>query len=247
MTDRQILPSVVSMGALTINDRSKYGFGYNPAVGPLSNTIDQEASAILLNKRPLTLAVAPNHSIYERSTQTKKASEMSLSALAFLFCEIVNWAHSNSKGIQDLEGRLNGLGYQVGQRYLELIKLREGIKYGRRETKIIEILQFIHGPFWKAVFGKTANELEKSQDVNDEYMVIDNVPIVAKFISIPREYGNLNCSAFVAGIVEGALDSAGFNATVTAHSAPEGECTTRTVFLVKFDELLFLREEIRMA
>lgn len=235
------------MGALTIHNRSKYGFGYNPSVGPLSNVIDQDASALLLNKRPLSLAVSPNNSIYEKGIQTKKTNEISLSALAFLFCEIVNWAHGKSKGIQDLEDRLNGLGYQVGQRYLELVKLREGMKYGRRETKIIEMLQFIHGPFWKAVFGKTANELEKSQDVNNEYMVIDNVPLISKFISIPREYGNLNCSAFVAGIVEGALDSAGFNATVTAHSAPEGELTMRTVFLVKFDDLLFLREEIRVA
>ena len=119
------------------------------------------------------------------------------------------------------------------------------MKYGKRETKIIEILQFIHGPFWRAVFGKTANELEKSQDIHDEYMIIDNMPLVSKFISIPKEYGNLNCSAFVAGIVEGALDSAGFHSTVVAHSAPVDGLPLRTVFLVKFDSLLFTREEIR--
>ncbi|EEQ37420.1 putative transport protein particle subunit [Clavispora lusitaniae] len=245
MTDKQILPSVASMGALTLNERPKSGFGYNPSIGPASNSIDQETSTLLLNKRTLNLSTGGNNSIYEKSIQTKKANEISLSALSFLFCEIVNWAHSKSKGIQDLENRLNGLGYQVGQRYLELVKLREGMKYGQRETKIVEILQFIHGPFWKAMFGKTANELEKSQDVDNEYMVIDNVPLISKFISIPKEYGNLNCSAFVAGIIEGALDSSGFNASVSAHYAPVATLVSRTVFLIKFDERLFVREEIR--
>lgn len=245
MSDKPILPSVVSMGALTINDVPKHGFGYNPSIGPASNIINQETASILLNKRTITLTPTSHNSIYDRNINTKKINEISLSSLAFLFCEVVNWAHEKSKGIQDLENRLNGLGYQIGQRYLELAKLREGMKYGKRETKIIEILQFIHGTFWKSVFGKTANELEKSQDVNDEYMIIDNVPLVAKFISIPKEYGNLNCSAFVAGIVEGALDSSGFHATVIAHSAPLDGYPLRTVFLIKFDELLLLREEIR--
>lgn len=168
-----------------------------------------------------------------------------MSSLSFLFCEIVNWSHKNSKGIQDLELRLNGLGYQIGQRFLELVKLQEGIKYGKREVKIIEILQFIHGPLWKWVFGKTANELEKSQDVNNEYMITDNSPLMSRFISIPKDYSNLNCSAFTAGIIEGALDSAYFNATVTAHSAPKDGFPLRTVFLINFDDLLFVREELR--
>lgn len=247
MTDKAILPSVAAMGALTINDVARHGFGYNPSVGPASNTINQDSSALLVSKKGVSLTPTSHNSIYDRNINTKKVSEISLSALGFLFGEVVNWAHGQSKGIQDLENRLNGLGYQIGQRYLELAKIREGMKYGKRETKIIEILQFIHGPFWRSVFGKTANELEKSQDVNDEYMIIDNVPVMAKFISIPKEYGNLNCSAFVAGIVEGALDSAGFHASVIAHSAPADDLPMRTVFLVKFDELLFLREEIRFS
>lgn len=247
MSTKPIMPSVASMGALTINDISRHGFGYNPSIGPASNTITPEASSLLINKRTLSLTPTSQNSIYDRSLTSKKSAEISLLSLGFLFCEVVNWAHSKSKGIQDLENRLNGLGYQIGQRYLELAKLREGTKYGRRETKIIEILQFIHGPFWKSVFGKTANELEKSQDVNDEYMITDNVPVVARFISIPKEYGNLNCLAFVAGIVEGALDSAGFHASVIAHSAPADDHPLRTVFLIKFDELLFTREEIRFS
>ncbi|KAK6198508.1 transport protein particle complex subunit [Scheffersomyces amazonensis] len=239
-----ILSSATSMSTLTINEVSKDGFGYNPSVGPQSNIITPEASTFLLSSKKSIITNNPN-SIYDKNIINKKNLEISLSSLAFLFCEMVNWCHSNSKGIQDLETRLNGLGYQVGQRYIELIKLREGFKTNKREVKIVEILQFIHGTFWKAIFGKTANELEKSQDVLNEYMITDNVPLMSKFISIPKEYGELNCSAFMAGIIEGALDSSAFFANVTAHSVPITGYPLRTVFLIKFDDSLSIRESLR--
>lgn len=245
MTDKPILPSVASTWSLNVNDVSENGFGYNPAVGPSANAITAESAAILINKRTVSLTPVSDRSIYDKNVNTKKSSEIGLLALSFLYCEIVNWALEQSKGTLDLENRLNGLGYQIGQRYLELVKLRAGMKNGKRETKIIEILQFVHGPFWRAIFGETANELEKLQDKNDEYMITDNAPLVSRYVSIPKEYGELNCSAFIAGMVEGALDSAGFHATVVAHSAPLEGFPLRTVFLIKFDQLLFQREEIR--
>lgn len=243
--DKIILPSVSSLSSLRISDTSRTGFGYNPAVGPASNAITQETLAILMSKKTVNLTPTSHNSIYDSNLSNKKISEINLSSLSFLFCEVVSWSHKNSKGVQDLENRLNGLGYQVGQRFLELIKLREGYKHSKREIKIIEMLQFIHGTFWKALFGKVANELEKSQDINDEYMIIDNVPLISKFISIPKEYGNLNCSAYVAGIIEGALDSAGFHADVTAHMVPVTGHPLRTVFLIKFNHELLMREELR--
>lgn len=47
---------------------------------------------------------------------------------------------------------------------------------------------------------------------DDEYMISDNDLFVNKFISVPRDMGQLNCAAFVAGIVRGVLDGAGFPA-----------------------------------
>jgi len=176
---------------------------------------------------------------------TKKSDIINLSSLSFLFCEIVDWERKQSKNIQDLENRLNGLGYQIGQRYLELVKIKEGFKLNKREIKIIGILQFIHGPFWKTIFGKVANELEKSQNIANEYMIIENVPMLNRFISVPSDYGDLNCSAFVAGIIEGALDSSGFSANVTAHNAESEQNPLRTVFLIKFDQLVVTRENLR--
>lgn len=63
-------------------------------------------------------------------------------------------------------GRLNEMGYRVGQRALELIVWRE--KNSRRETRILGILQFIHTVVWKTLFGKPADSLEKSREHDDE-------------------------------------------------------------------------------
>ena len=46
----------------------------------------------------------------------------------------------------------------------------------------------------------------------DEYMISDYDLFVNKFISVPKDMGQLNCAAFVAGIVKGALEGAGFPA-----------------------------------
>lgn len=242
MPDKIIQPSISSISSLPVNPSP--GFGYNPAVGPSSNAVTSETSNIILSKRTVNLTPTSLNSVYDRNLN-RKSLEINLSSLSFLFCEIVNWAHRQSRGILDLELRLNGLGYQVGQRYLELIKIREGFKYGKRETKVIEMLQFLHLPMWTAMFGRPANELEKSQDSDNEYMITDNVPLVSQFFVVPKDYGNLNCSAFIAGIIEGALDSAYFSATVTAHSDPQEGLPLRTVFVVKFDRLCIERELLR--
>lgn len=43
-------------------------------------------------------------------------------------------------------------------------------------------------------------------------MISDSNLFVNKFISVPKDMGGLNCAAFVAGIVKGVLDGAGFPA-----------------------------------
>jgi hypothetical protein len=38
-------------------------------------------------------------------------------------------------------------------------------------------------------------------------MIHEREPIVNTYISVPKEYGHLNCASFIAGIVHGILDS----------------------------------------
>ncbi len=147
--------------------------------------------------------------------------EVSLSAFAWLFSETVYHAIKHAKGTHDLETRLAELGSQIGVRILELVSFRlsfpsttslAGITSSscKREIRLLGILHFIHTTVWKSLFGKTADSLEKSAERKEEYMISDNDLLVNRFISIPTEYGQLNCGAFVAGIIEGLLRSSQF-------------------------------------
>lgn len=92
-------------------------------------------------------------------------------------------------------------------------------------------------------------------------MIIDNEPLVNAYISVPREMSQLSCAAYVAGMIEGVCDGAGFPARVTAHSvggqqaaagagggAAEGAVQEmwpgKTVFLVKFAKEVLEREAL---
>ena len=71
---------------------------------------------------------------------------------------------------------------------------------------------------------------------------MDNDPLVNMFISVPKEMSQLNCGAYVAGIVEGVCDGAGLNAKVSAHNGGTEMWPGRTVWLVKFEEGVVERE-----
>jgi trafficking protein particle complex subunit 5 len=76
-------------------------------------------------------------------------------------------------------------------------------------------------------------------------MITDNEPIVNSYISVPKEMSQLNCAAFVAGIVEGVCDASGFGTEgVGAHRVEDAMWPERTIFLIKFKPEVLEREEI---
>lgn len=172
---------------------------------------------------------------------SKGKSEVSLSAFAFLFSEIMQYSQTQVNNVAELERKLEDLGYGLGLRMLELLCHRE--KGNRRETKLIGILSFVHTTVWRALFGKAADSLEKSTEHDDEYMISEREMLVNKYISVPKDMGSFNPGAFVAGIVKGVLDGAGFPARVTAHFVPiDGQPRPRTTILMKFTDDVLLRE-----
>ncbi|KAF9662770.1 hypothetical protein SADUNF_Sadunf18G0088800 [Salix dunnii] len=189
---------------------------------------------------------------------SKGKQEVSSSAFAFLFSELVQYNQTQVDNIAELERRLEDAGYAVGARVLELLCHRD--KGNRRETRLLGILSFVHSTVWKVLFGKVADSLEKGTEHEDEYMISEKELLVnrsndlgaelslcCRFISIPKDMGTFNCGAFVAGIVRGVLDGAGFPAVVTAHFVPmEGQHRPRTTILIKFGEEV-LRREARLG
>lgn len=92
--------------------------------------------------------------------------QATLSAFGFLFAEMVHYFQGRIENVSDLERRLEEAGRGVGFRFLELIAAKE--KAGRRETKLLGVLQFLSSVCWKAMFGKNADALEKSMEKADE-------------------------------------------------------------------------------
>ena len=92
--------------------------------------------------------------------------EVSASAFAFLFSELVQYSLHRVKRTADLETRLESAGHSIGLRVLELLVHRE--KANRKETNLIAMLQFVTTTVWRALFGKVADGLEKSNNSEDE-------------------------------------------------------------------------------
>lgn len=199
--------------------------------------------------------------IYQRPLNRTRTAELSQASFAYLFSEMVVYAQKRVTGIADLEKRLNAQGHPLGVRLLDLLLYRSlptttssslSSAKALRPLNIIALLQFITTTVWKHLFARAADALEKSANpaTPDEYMITDNEPLVNAFISVPKEMNQLNCAAYVAGIVEGICDAAAFPARVTTHSvglqqaegAEKEMWPGKTVFLVKFQPEVVERE-----
>ncbi|KAI0961008.1 hypothetical protein AcV7_000230 [Taiwanofungus camphoratus] len=203
-------------------------------------------SAPSINTASSTPKPGARPNIYDRPLNKTRTAEVSASASAFLFSEVVQYTHQRVSGINDLERRLNTLGYRVGMRVLELLAWRTeaATKVPKREIRFLPALMAIHTQVWRAVFGRPADAIEKSVENADEYMIIDNDPPITRHISVPRDMSQLSCSSFTAGIVEAVLDGLGFPARVTAHNTPNEQYPGRTTILIKLEQSVLDREEV---
>lgn len=281
MSQRIILPSNPDERALSNRD------GYEYTIGP-KQSLPNEASAAPVPSR-----------LYSESLMFRK-HEVSLSAMAFLFQGMISHIHSSSKSTADFESRLNGHGFSIGSKLLELLNLRASIPataYSRssnfltstasssntavdsttsnngsgtaissgtpdltshhhdngveslaslinntrsRDLKIIDMLQFVHGTVWSYLFGHVSDDLVKSSERDNEYMIVDNQPVLTQFIP-----GGVSCDYFVCGIIQGFLNTAKFPCCVSAHCMPQHGFDRRVVYLIQFDKQVLEREVLR--
>ncbi|THW46121.1 trafficking protein particle complex subunit 5 [Aureobasidium pullulans] len=187
--------------------------------------------------------------IYDRNLNRARTSELSLASFAHLFNTLIAYHQARAPSVSDLEARLAESAYPIGVKLLDLLLFRMPPRTASRPTRLLDLLQFIHTTLWRSLFGRPADALEASTGNNNDYMIIDNDPLVNTYISIPKEMSQLNCAAFVGGIIEGICDAAGFSTDgVTAHWAENDELwPSKTIFLVKFKPEVVEREEALKA
>lgn len=74
--------------------------------------------------------------------------------------------------------------------------------------------------------------------------LIENEPLVNKYISVPRDKGTLNCASFIAGIIESVLLEMSFPAKVTIPQvSAQDKKIPPTYFMLKFDDSVISREK----
>lgn len=188
--------------------------------------------------------------IYDRNLNRTKSAEAAQASFAFLFNTLISYHHSKSGSVSEIEARLNRAGYPLGLKLPDLLFYRSPPRSAQRPTRILDLLQFIHGTLWRGLFNRAADALEQSTSKKNEYMIIDNEPVVNSYISIPKEMSQLNCAAFVAGVVEGVCDAMGFPTDgVSAHWADGGDemWPGKTIFLLRFKEGVVERDEALKA
>ena len=129
----------------------------------------------------------------------------------------------------ELDRELHAFGVPLGAKVLELTVFRERslnmsnniCNHGRREVNHVNMLHYINNQVWKTMFNKTADGIEQSVDDDDEYRIIDQSPMTNEFIAQDDDRGELNCANFLAGIIEGILNSSNMPCKVSAHFVPE--------------------------
>lgn len=158
-----------------------------------------------------------------------KPGMVSMSSFSYLFSELVQYSQSKVSNTGDLERRLEEVGRCVGGSLVELVQsytsssasstydTRQAAKlaspYLTRHTRLLDVLRYIYTTIWKYLFGKQAQDLQQSNDADDEYMISDDEVYLwmGRYVSVPKDMGTFNCHAFLAGVVRGVLDEAGFD------------------------------------
>ena len=166
--------------------------------------------------------------------------------------EMVSYAQRRVAGIQDFEKRLNEQGYPLGFKLLDLILYRASpagsssssvTAPALRPLRLLPLLTLLTTKLYPLLFSRPADSLEQSTTSPNEYMIIDNTPLTNTYISVPKEMNQLSCAAFIAGIIEGVCDGAGFPCKASSHNMPTDQWPNRTVFLLKFEDQVLEREK----
>lgn len=165
--------------------------------------------------------------------------------------EMVTYAQKKIKSVSDFEKKLNEQGYPLGMKLGDLLLYRSSpagsstssSTPAARPLRILPMLTLINNKLYPMLFSRPADSLEQDTQDPSKYMIIDNTPLTNTYISVPKEMSQLSVAAFIAGIIEGVCDGAGFECKVSAHNQGTDVWPNRTVFLVAFSEHVMEREK----
>eukprot|EP00792_Barthelona_sp_PAP020_P004410 TRINITY_DN2109_c0_g1_i1.p1 TRINITY_DN2109_c0_g1~~TRINITY_DN2109_c0_g1_i1.p1 ORF type:complete len:200 (+),score=46.07 TRINITY_DN2109_c0_g1_i1:44-601(+) len=170
--------------------------------------------------------------IYDKPLKKAK-TEVSYNVFSYLLAEFCVSGQSKSNSTQ-IEQRLHRVGKSIGARTLELVVFRDRNPSCKRDNEVVSFLSnIVTNCMWKTLFGSTPVSLQKAAGDQEQYLITDEEPLITKYISHnnPSKI-KVNCNAFVAGIIEGAMNAANFPATVSAHFRSTDKFPMKTTYLI---------------
>ncbi|CAH8595250.1 unnamed protein product [Schistosoma bovis] len=96
--------------------------------------------------------------ILEKSL-TKLRGDVNIASFAYLFVELVKYSMRNVSSMDLVQKRLSDFGKFVGERMIDVVYLRD--KSTKRDIRLYNALIFLKSNFWKNLFNKEADELER--------------------------------------------------------------------------------------
>ncbi|OHT13561.1 hypothetical protein TRFO_03312 [Tritrichomonas foetus] len=163
-----------------------------------------------------------------------KQTRIPKTTYALLFGEVIQYCHQNADSMDSFGKQLHSMGYPVGCAILEVLTQNKETSF-KTQQKEVPMLLLVKEKIWPFLFGAQATELQQQLDDQSCYMMYDDKPMVTQFISLPADIRNqFTCCAFVAGIIEGILTSAGHQCRVSGHPNPMLPSSDKVVYLIKF-------------
>ncbi|KAF4693929.1 Trafficking protein particle complex subunit 5, variant 2 [Perkinsus olseni] len=181
-------------------------------------------------------------------------TEVSQAAVSHLFCEMVCYAvRRQGPDNEHLETKLHRMGASLGPGLLELTYMRDTRRSmsRKRDYKVLPLLYHIASYLWKTLFGHEAEVLTTDQEW--EFYLADKQWLLNKFISLPpgsdqSEDNLVNCGAFAAGLVEGALNAAGMPCKcASAYTSDDPEADPMAITIIVDFEKGVIERQRRVA
>ncbi|CCW62167.1 unnamed protein product [Phytomonas sp. EM1] len=185
------------------------------------------------------------------SLRRGRDANVSLSAFSFLFSEMCSRAFTHPtrvRNLEEVESRLTSLGVHVGTRLVMLSFLRDSSELQRRPLTALAALKLIQERLWPRWFGRPADEIQREAN-SDRFFVFDANPLVLRYVNPSPDYldneghWNVNYASFMGGIMQGALQSMGFDCEVLTYHQPDPAKPHQSLFVIDFAKHVWVREQ----
>lgn len=106
-----------------------------------------------------------------------------------------------------------------------------GVINNLKHLSFITLLQFIQDTVWKYMFGKKADDIQKINEDDSSYAIIDNEPLIASLV-LPAKFNE-----FICGIIKGVVESANYKCeSVNTQILEDKKYSNKSAYIIKLQK-----------